>query len=184
MSVMRIVSNARSTVVVRAAGEELLDLGDERLGVADAGQVVDAVEFDVAGAGDPLGHEARVAHVDGAVASAVQDQGGQAQPAEVLARVVLRGAAPERAHGAGAGRESRELPEPCAEAFVVGSRGSDLGEVRGAAPTGERQCDLLFRDLPRRLRGRSLRRRWCCLPAPRRGSARGPARGTWRRSGC
>ena len=52
---------------------QLLDLGHERLGVTDPGQVIAAGELDVACAGDVLGHVSGVRHVDRHLVGSMKD---------------------------------------------------------------------------------------------------------------
>ena len=104
------------------AGQELLDLGDQRVGVADARHVVDAVELDEARAGDALGERARVARrrSSGRRCGA----GSASARARRRARRARRrgGVAPQRAHRPRALREPRQAPEPGPQAHVVGAR--------------------------------------------------------------
>ena len=72
------------------ASQELLDLAQQRRAVADAHEVVVALELDQARAGHTLGDEPRVARVDDEVAAAVEHEGRDAQALEVVARVVPR----------------------------------------------------------------------------------------------
>ncbi len=65
MSVNTIVVSTRSvSAPPRVPGDELLDLVEDRRGVADPVQRVRARQFDVAGAGDVLGQVAAVADRD------------------------------------------------------------------------------------------------------------------------
>ena len=101
-----------------ASGEELLDLFDDRVAVADEGKRVGAVELDVAGAGDVLGEVARVADVPSEVLGAVHDERRNADPRQGLAHVevdhrpgsmirALAGARGEPLHAREPGRSAR-----------------------------------------------------------------------------
>ena len=82
MSLKTTVSRSRATVRERPPVRNSSISPEHVRAVDRARQVVDALELDVARAGDALGQVARVAHVDQAVAGAVQDQRRDAQLAE------------------------------------------------------------------------------------------------------
>src|SRR6476661_6435668 len=111
-----------------------LDLAEQRGAVADARQVVDALELDVARAGDVLGDVARVAHVDQAVAHAVEDQGRHAEVGELGADVEVRGAARRPAQLARARRQALQPREPGPQPRVPGPARGDLVEHGARAP--------------------------------------------------
>ena len=150
-----------------AAGEELLDLAEQRGAVADARQVVDALELDVPRAGDVLGDVARVAHVDQAVAHAVEDQRRHAEVGELGADVeVGRAAAPP-----GAARRGSTTGAPAARATPAAARrrpGSGRSRRASRRCPSARPCG--------RTRPSARRRRWPSRSPARTASARRPRR--------
>jgi hypothetical protein len=120
-----------------AAREELLDLADQCGRIADARQVVDAVELDVPGAGDPLGHVPRVAHVDQPVAHAVQNQ-----RAVERGRSLLRVAGPVVSRRGERPRD-RRVEDECTHALRA--LGGDLDRQRPAGQVAEQHGALAAR---------------------------------------
>ena len=70
-------------------GQELLDLGQDPLAVADDEQVVVPGQFHVSRVGHVRGEPARVAHVDRRVVATVQQQRGRLDRRQHLAHVRL-----------------------------------------------------------------------------------------------
>ena len=58
-----------------AAGEELLDLGQDRVGIGEPGRVVRAVDLEVPRAGDVVGKIAAQLHRNDGVLAGMDDQG-------------------------------------------------------------------------------------------------------------
>ena len=91
MSVNITVSRSRAGAVpVRTPGEELGDLLDDRLAVAEERERVGPGELDVARAGDVLGQVAGVAHVPHQLLGSVHHQRGHRDRGQQLAHVELR----------------------------------------------------------------------------------------------
>ena len=182
MSVNRTVSSSRSTIAPAPAGQELLDLAEQRGAVADARQVVDALELDVARAGDALGQVARVAHVDEAVVGAVQDQRRACAARSSSSRTSKSvSAAHDAAHLAGAGGEPLQARQPRragARRRPATGRGrraarrSPSARSSARAPLGASAPSPIESSSP----GAAAER-----ASARRGSARGRARGARRR---
>jgi hypothetical protein len=112
-----------------AAGEELLDLAEQRRAVARGRQVVDAVKLDVPRARDALGQVARVAHVDEAVARPAPDQRGDAQLAGIARTSKAVSARAARRTSPGLGDSARGARATRAAA-VVGARRREAVEQR------------------------------------------------------
>ena len=115
-------------------GDEALQLGEQRLGVARVRQVVDALELHQLGAGDRRRQEAGVADVAVGVVAPLDHQrrrrdGGQKGP-----DVDLRVAAQEGQRRPRAGHRPFESVPPVAEFGIGGHRRSHLGEKRPLTP--------------------------------------------------
>ena len=121
-------------------GEELLDLAEHVRAVDRAREVVDALELDVARARDASGQVARIAHVDQAVAGAVQDERRDAQLAEQVGDVVIAGGVHEPQQLARAQGQALHARQPGLHARVVG-RG-------GRSARGWRPCPTPRRAAP------------------------------------
>ena len=119
------------------AGQELLDLSQQRVAVAAGGQRVGAGQLDEPRARDPPRVLARVTHVDERVAGAVHDERRRADRRQLRPRVDLRGRGDEPPHPPRARRQPLEAREPRPQLLVVGRARGERVEVRALAPARE-----------------------------------------------
>ena len=123
MSVNTTVASTRSGSTWRAPVEELLDLPDDRFGVADIEEVVGTGQLNQAGTGDVLGQVAAVLDVDHGVAGAVDHERGCLYATERVADVDGMKHPPRGHAGARAGREPQEAGELVRELRIaIGAR--------------------------------------------------------------
>ncbi len=129
----------RQLAAAAPAGEELLDLFDDRVAVADERERVGPLQLDVARAGNVLREVARVAHVPHELAGPVHDQRRHADPRQRVAHVEIDHRPRDGPRLARAGGEALHAREPRGQRRVVGHRRRPQrhrGAV-GLAPGGE-----------------------------------------------
>ncbi len=121
-----------------AADEELLDLVEEGVLVADPGEVVGAVEEDEAGAGDGVGEVTALGLADDEVVAAVEDEGRRRDGGEDGPDIDFTVEVDE-VHGAGRARAlAQEARPPGPEGGLPGGAGRpDLGPDRAAPPLAD-----------------------------------------------
>jgi hypothetical protein len=113
---------ARELAAGAPAREELLDLFEDRVAVADEGKRIDALQLDIARAGDVLGEIARVADIPHQLLGAVHDERRHADLREHVTHVEVDHRARDDARLARACGQALHACEPRSQRAIVGHR--------------------------------------------------------------
>jgi hypothetical protein len=126
------------------AGQELLDLPHQRVGVAGRRHVVDPGQLDQPRAGQVLAEIAGVAHVDEPVVGPMHHERWDVDLGQQVADVVLGLVGDHSLEGARAQRRALQPAQPAADPRVVGQRLGDQVEVRAGAPVLQQPGEALL----------------------------------------